>query len=141
MANSPSNVYGRDLACLPNADGILDLTGDMQEATGPDVLIQSIVRRHLTVKGSDIASPNDGIDVRLYVKAGLTQTDISGIAAVVQQELIRDQRVLPSTTVTASFNTETLILTLTEVIQTANGPFSLTLAIGQVTVDIITGSQ
>ena len=113
----------------------------MQEATGNDVLIQSIVRRHLTIKGSDIASPNDGIDVRVYIKAGLTQTDISGIAAAVQQELVRDQRILPSTTVTASYNTETLVLTLNEVIQTASGPFSLTLAISQVTVDVIVGSQ
>jgi hypothetical protein len=141
MSNTAANVFGRDLACLPNSDGILDLTSDMQEATGNDVLIQSIVRRHLTIKGSDIASPNDGIDVRVYIKAGLTQTDISGIAAAVQQELVRDQRILPSTTVTASYNTETLVLTLNEVIQTASGPFSLTLAISQVTVDVIVGSQ
>jgi hypothetical protein len=134
-------VYGRDLSCLPNADGILDLTDTMQEATGNDVLIQSIIRRHLTIKSSDIASPNDGIDVRVYIKAGLTQQDLSTLASVVQQELIRDQRILPSTTVSASYNTETLVLTFKELIQTASGPFSLTLAIGQVTVDVIVGSQ
>ncbi len=137
MSNAATNIYGRDLATLPNAQGVIDLTDTMQEATGLDVLVQSIVRRHLTAKGSDISSPNDGIDVRAFIKAGLTQQEISSIANQVQQEIIRDQRVLPSTTVVAAYNQAAMVLTLTETIQTAAGPFSLTIAVSQVTVEIL----
>lgn len=133
-----SNIYGRDLSCLPNADGILDLTSDMQECTGNDVLIQSLVRRHLTAKGSDVASPNDGIDVRTLIKNGLTQTQISQLAAQVQQEIILDQRVTPASTVSATFDTATNVITFTEVIvPVQGGPFTLTIAIGLVTVSLL----
>ena len=136
-----ANIYGTDLYCAPNADGILDLTDTMTEVNGIDLLAQSLVRRHLTEKGSDIASPNDGIDVRKFIKQGLTQQELSLLAVHVQQELIRDQRVLPSTSVTATFNTATLALTLTEIIQTASGPFSLTITVDQVSVAVIVGSM
>ena len=138
MANTTDGIYGRDLATLINSDGVLDLTDTMQEVTGIDVLAQSIVRRHLTAKGSDISSPNDGIDVRTFIKNGLTQQELSLFAVVIQQELIRDQRVLPSTTVQATFNPQTRVMTLNETIQTASGPFSLTLAVSDVSVEVLT---
>lgn len=137
MANTTDGIYGRDLFCAPNADGILDLTDTMQEVTGLDVLAQSLIRRHMTAKGSDISSPNDGIDVRQFIKNGLTQQELSVIAVTVQQEMVRDQRVLPSTTVVATYNTATNVMTLTETIQTAAGPFSLTLAVSSVSVDVL----
>lgn len=133
MSNT-DGIYGRDLWCAMNANGVLDLTDTMQEVTGIDVLVQSILRRHMTTKGSDISSPNDGIDVRSYIKNGLTQQQLSLIAVTVQQELIRDQRVLPNTTVEAKFNT---VLTLNETIQMAAGPFNLTLAVSDVSISIL----
>ncbi len=136
MANT-SGLYGRDLATLPNANGVLDITSDLQEATGQDVLAQSVIRRHVTAKGTDLSSPNDGIDVRSYIKDGLTQRELSVIAVTIQQELIRDQRVLPSTTVVATFNTATNIMKLQETIQTTSGPFSLTLAVSSVSVEVL----
>lgn len=136
MSNT-DGIYGRDLACLINEDGVLDLTDTMQEVTGLDVLAQSLIRRHLTAKGSDISSPNDGIDVRQLIKNGLTQQELSVIAVTIQQELIRDQRVLPNTTVVATFNPQTNVMTLNETIQTAAGPFSLTLAVSSVTVEVL----
>lgn len=139
MANT-DGVYGRDLFCAPNEDGVLDLTDTMTEVTGLNVLAQSLIRRHMTAKGSDISSPNDGIDVRTFIKAGLTQQQLSVFAVTIQQELIRDQRVLPSTTVQATFNPGTGVMTLNEIIQTATGPFSLTLAVSSVTVDVLQNS-
>ena len=137
MANT-DGIYGRDLATYVDADGVLDITDTIAEVTGLDVLAQSLVRRHVTAKGSDISSPNDGIDVRTFIKNGLTQQELSVIAVTIQQELIRDQRVLPSTTVQATFNTQTNVMTLTELIQTATGPFSLTLAVSSVSVEVLT---
>ena len=133
----PGNIYGTDLACLPNANGILDLTDTMTEASGIDVLAQSLVRRQLTAPGSDIASPNDGIDLRSFIKNGITQQELSVLTVQVQRELIKDQRVLPSTTVTGTFNPATNTLTMNEMIQTAAGPFSLTIAVSAVSVTVL----
>lgn len=138
---STSNPYGRDLASLPNAQGVIDLTPEMNEVEGLDVLIQRTVRRQTMPKGSDLSSPNDGINLIQYVKAGLTQQQVSAIPGVILQELLRDQCILRGTTVTAEFNATNNVLVVTENIISSAGPFSLTLTIDKVSVQVIIDSQ
>jgi len=138
---STSNPYGRDLATHPNEDGLVDLTPEMQEAEGLDVLIQRTVRRQITPKGSDLSSPNDGINLIQYVKAGMTQQQVSAIPGVILQELLRDQCILRGTTVDAEFDATNTILKVTEKILSSAGPFTLTLTIDKVSVQVLVNSQ
>lgn len=138
MANTPSGPnYGTDLSVTPNANGILDIQPTLQYATGINVLVQSLICRQMCVRGTVIDAPNEGIDLRSYLRSGLTQAQLSDLPAVVQKELQRDQRV-KSVTVTGNFNTETNTLTMNETITPVTGsPFSLTLAVSSVTVTLL----
>ncbi len=131
-------IYGNDLWCGPTSTDTLDLDPMMLEVSGIQLLQQAVIRRQVTAKPTDISSPNDGIDLRKFVKQGLTQQQVSVIAQTVQQELIKDQRILPQTTVVGSYAAATNTLTLQETIVTAQGPFSLTLAVSAVTVQVLT---
>ncbi len=137
MANT-YGIYGNDLWCGPTSTDTLDLSPMMIEVSGLDLLKQAIIRRQVTAKPTDISSPNDGIDLRTFVKQGMTQQQISVVAQTVQQELVKDQRILPSTTVVGSYDQIKNVLTLQETIVTAQGPFSLTLAISAVTISVLT---
>ena len=137
MANT-YGIYGNDLWCAPTSTAVLDLDPMMLEVSGTQLLQQAVIRRQLTATGSDPSSPNDGIDLRQFVKQGMTAQQVSQVCQQVQQQLILDQRILPSTTVTGDYNSITNTLTLTEVIATSNGPFSLTLAVSAVTVQVLT---
>lgn len=138
MANTVSAPnYGTDLSVTPNADGILDIQPTLQYATGIDVLVQSLICRQMCVRGTVIDAPNDGIDLRTYIRQGLTQAALADLPSVVQKELQRDQRV-KSATVTGSYNTATNSLTLNEKITPVTGsPFTLTLAVSAVTVELL----
>lgn len=139
MSNVVSANYGTDLAVTPNADGILDIQPTLQYATGLAVLVQSLICRQMCVRGSIIDSPNEGLDLRTYVRQGLTQQVLSSLPSVVQKELLRDERVL-SAVVTGSYDTALYSLTLTEALQTTLGPFTLTLAVTSLTVALINQS-
>ena len=70
----------------------------------------------------------------------MTQTEVSQIPGTIRNELLRDQRVR-SCTVTATFNQVTNTMTIVENIQSAVGPFTLTLLVSQVSVTAILNSQ
>jgi hypothetical protein len=124
----PSQIpYGSCLATMPDANGNLDLTPDMQMATGRVVLAQSLIRRQTTPRGSVITSPNDCIDIRQLLSKEMTQTSLQALASLIKTELIKDQRV---TSVSVQISVDALgNATITENIGTAQGPFSLTLGI------------
>ena len=130
--------FGTDLA-LTYANGTIDISPMLAYATGIQVLIQSLIARQSCVSGSIIDSPNEGIDLRTYIKSGLTQADLANIPSLVQKQIARDQRV-QSVTVTGQYDTDTNIMTLTETIMTALGPFTLTVSVSALTVTAIVGS-
>ncbi len=131
--------FGTDLVTLPNENGIIDILPTLQYATGLDVLAQSLVRRQVCVRNSIIDSRNEGIDLRTYLKDGLTQQAPAQLPSVVRTELKRDQRVREAV-VTGTYDTAKNELTLFEVITSADGPFTLTLTVSAVSVAAIVGS-
>lgn len=139
--NSSPNPFGRTLATAVAPNGFIDLDPTGAMVTGRDVLSQRLARRLLTPKGSLIGYPNDGIDVRQLISQGMTSSQVSRISALVQAEILRDQAVLPSSTVQSTYNYNTNVLTILLLIQSGYGPFSLTLQIGQVTVAILQASK
>jgi len=124
----PQLPYGSCLATLPNANGTLDLTPDMRMATGRDVLSQSLIRRQTTPRGSVLTSPNDCLDVRQLLSAGMTQSQLQALASSIRTELLRDQRV-NGAQVTITVNTATGSTTIQESITSSAGPFTLTLTL------------
>lgn len=131
--------FGTDLAVSPNADGVLDISPMLNYSSGLATLIQSLICRQMCVRGSIVGAPNEGIDLRTYLRTGLTQQQLAGLPAVVQKELQRDERVQKAD-VAGSYDTATNALTLTETITTAQGTFTLTLAVSAVTVTLLSQS-
>jgi hypothetical protein len=136
--NQNFNIFG---VCMATAafGGSVDIVPGVQ-ASGIDVLAQSLVRRQFTPRGSAQDAPNDGIDVRTLIRAGMTQTEVSQIPGTLRNELLRDVRV-KTCTVTATFDQTTNTMTIVESITSAAGPFTLTLSVSQVTVTAILNSQ
>jgi hypothetical protein len=136
----PQLPYGSCLATLPNADGTLDLTPDMRMATGRDVLSQSLIRRQTTPRGSVLTSPNDCLDVRQLLSAGMTQSQLQALASSIRTELLRDQRV-NGAQVTITVNTATGATTIQESITSSAGPFTLTLTLTAGAITAVVAGQ
>lgn len=131
-----SNYFGSDLWLGVGPDGSLDIDASMREISGIHVLAQSLIMRQFTPTGSSIANPDDCIDLRNYLSAGLTQAQIQQIGAVIQSQLRRDQRV-QSVAVNVSFNSSNSTLTVVENVVSSAGPFTLTLAVSNVNIAIL----
>lgn len=127
--------FGLDLATVWTETGP-DLDSGFTEATGIDVLAQSLVRRLTTPHGSVVGCPNDCIDLRALLGAGVTNQDVQALQSAVQTEIQRDARVLQST-VRAQYDTVTKALTLTIRVVSAAGPFAMTLSVSAVSVQLL----
>ena len=128
MTQPASLPFGQCLATLFNEKGVLDLTPDMQLASGRNVLAQSLVRRQFTPRGSVITSPNDCIDIRQLISQAMTDAQVAAIGQVIRTELVRDQRVLDAQ-VTVVLSANKTVATVTENVQSAQGPFTLTITL------------
>ena len=96
-------------------------------ATGISVYFQSLMCRLTTPHGSVMGCPNDCLDVRDFVGAGMSQTDVQRAQAQLNAQVDRDERTLTSNT-RATYDTVTKSLTIAITGTTAAGPFALTLA-------------
>lgn len=133
---NPSSPYGTDLLVTfaGNGNGDIDASGVL--ASGIMVLAQSLTMAQTTPQASLLGDQSQCFDVRGWISAGMTQGQISGLGIVVKNQLLKDQRVT-SATITPSFNYSTSTLTLIEQIQSTLGPFTLTLNVSQVSVQML----
>src|ERR1700691_1066598 len=69
---------------------ILDADPAMRTTTGRQLLVQSLLCRQTTPRGSVIDCPNDCIDLRDYVAAGMTPSQIVQLYGTIQNELLKD---------------------------------------------------
>ena len=127
------------LAPGPNVNAgntVLDADPSMRTTTGRQLLIQSLLCRQTTPTGSVIDCPNDCINLIDYVSEGMTPTAIHQLFGTIQTELLKDQRVV-SAFVTGDYSFQTSTLRINEAIQSSYGPFSLVLAVSNVSVTIL----
>jgi len=136
----PGNIFGSCLATLPNAQGVIDLTTDMQVATGIAVLGQSLVRRQTTPRGSVLTSPNDCLDIRNLLSKGVSQSQVAALAQTIRSELLRDPRVIQAA-VSISLDTTTGNAMISESITSSAGPFSLTLTLTSGNISVVLAGQ
>lgn len=116
----------------------LDLSADFREVSGRRALAQSLARRWVTPRGRLIDDPNYGTDLTSEINDDLTAADLARIQAAAAAEGLKDERVIDLTS-DATFSSG--VLTMNFVITDGQGPFSLTLAVSAVTVDLLTVNQ
>jgi phage baseplate assembly protein W len=126
----PATDYGTTLSCFPD----IDPTGRL--ITGLQVLSEALARRITTPRGRLLDDPNYGYDITSEVDDDVSPADVAEIAANMDAEFEKDERVVASVT-TAVFNPVTGILKTSTQITTGAGPFQLDLAVGAVTVAIL----
>jgi hypothetical protein len=117
--------FGSDLACSD------DLDPGMGEASGILGVKQACYRRLITQRGQLLGDPSYGLDVRDFLSAEVTATALAQIPGTVDAELLKDERVASSSTV-ATWDARTSRLRLAITIETAAGPFTMTLAVDNV---------
>lgn len=123
--------YGRDLAC------ITDLSPLMAEATGRQVLLEAALRRISTRRGMVIDALNDGTDVGDLLSADVGPGKLAQIRANIEGELVKDDRIFSATIVTMFFNAVLGELKVSIRIIDGDGPFTLTVAISAVTIQLL----
>lgn len=128
-------LYGRDLGVFWTDTGP-DADSGFTEVTGINVFAQSILCRLTTPFASVAGCPNDCLDVRSYLGAGIKNDDVQRIQSEVQTQVLRDERA-QSCNVRASYDTVAKSLTLVIRITCAAGPFTMTLAVSAVTVELL----
>jgi len=139
----PGVNYGRDLSCFlrpvsltgPTYNAtVFDLSTDMSEVDGRQGLSEALARRLVTKRGTLIDDPNYGFDVREFVNDDLDARELARIAASVDGEMLKDERVLRSST-TATLVGGALILVVN--ITDSRGPFRLVFSVSQASVSIL----
>lgn len=120
--------YGTDISLLFDMDPMGMLV------TGRTLLTQALIRRISTPRGRLLSNANYGYDVVGEVNDDIDPTSVPTIASNMDQEFMKDERVVSSTT-TATL-TNGVLYTSTTIVD-GDGPFSLVLSISNVTVQIL----
>lgn len=119
---------GTDVSC------VFDATPDMAMVTGRRCLAEAVARRLITPRGRLIGSPNYGFDLTQFIHDDMSPGDLVRIGASATAEVKQDERVLAAT-VTLSIALGAMLAKVS--IEDADGPFTLTLSITDVTVEIL----
>ena len=130
--------YGRDLSC------VADITPDAAEVDpmSETAVVQAVIHRLTTARGTLIDDPDYGIDVRAFCNRASTPLELRAIADQCAGEIAKDDRVLDAT-VTATFTDATRTLRVSVRLECADptlGTFDLTFAVdatGQVLLETI----
>lgn len=102
--------------------------------TGRPCLAQAIAHRLSTPRGSLLDDPNYGLDVRAKVGESWTPSSLFAFQAAIAAEAMKDERVLRAT---AAVTLEGRTLTIQLALEDGDGPFQLTMAVSNLTVDIL----
>jgi phage baseplate assembly protein W len=122
---------GIDVGCVLDTDEAWSLV------SGETNLAHALARRLSTPRGGLFYAPNYGLDLRSYLGADLTDTQLATLGPATAQECEKDERV-QSCTVDLEFNFATETLSAKVMVTTATGgAFVFILAISDVTVELL----
>lgn len=123
--------YGSDLSCTTDLDGLCRVV------TGNELMAEVCVRRLYCPAGGLLSDPTDNtLDARDFLSADIGPGDLTRIQGLCAQALMGDPRIL-SAQVTAKFDNASRTLTLTINVVGALGPFTLTLSVTALTVELL----
>lgn len=111
-----------------------DVSSSFALVSGTTALAQALYRRLTTPRGGLFYDPNYGFDVRLLLNASLSDAGYAAIVGMIEAECEKDERVY---TARCLLDRTPSAATLTLTITTQTGPFTLTLAVGDVTVELL----
>ena len=124
-----ADLFGSDLSC------VTDLTSDCAEVSGTTGWLQSLARR---LQGQLFYDPNYGYDLVDLLDDEVNVQDLSAVGADIDSEFLKDERTLSSsTTVIKTVSNGAVSLKTTSRVFSAAGPFTLTLSVDNVTVQIL----
>jgi hypothetical protein len=123
--------YGSDVLTFPGVDPNLTLS------KGGRVLAEALARRLSTPRGSLPFHEDYGLDLRSFLNEAVTSDSLYRLKSAVERECEADERV-ESASVSLDYNAQTRRLRVRIEATTAQGPFRLTLAVSQVTVELLT---
>lgn len=124
---------GTDVSTFPDLDMSFALI------SGPRVVAEAIARRLGTPRGGGLFyDPTYGYDLRGYLNEAVPASQLGNIAAAVEQEALRDERV---ESCTANVTLTKGVLKVIVRFVTADGPFAFTLTIDQATTSVVFGKQ
>ena len=101
--------FGTDIYCI-NGDFQVLPTGDITLVSGKYCLIQDIINRLKTVKGSHFRHPDYGIDLYKYLKAQWSEDIELEILTLIETELEKDPRILEATAVREYIDMRTFVI-------------------------------
>jgi len=124
-------IFGDDIACDPE-EGIPATFDMVSERTA---LVQAIVRRFQTARGSLVDDPDYGFDLTGWVGKGADTAQLFAWQQALQAEARKDQRVRSARARLSTTPSGGLRFTLA--LETAEGPFSLTVEVSEVSVQLL----
>ncbi|WP_297456164.1 hypothetical protein [Persephonella sp.] len=101
--------FGTDIYCI-NGDFQVLPTGDITTVNDKYCLIQDIINRLKTVKGSHFRHPDYGIDLYKYLKAQWSEEVELEILTLIETELEKDPRILEATAVREYIDMRTFVI-------------------------------
>ena len=101
--------FGTDIYCI-NGDFQVLPTGDITTVNDKYCLIQDIINRLKTVKGSHFRHPDYGIDLYKYLKAQWSEEIELEILTLIETELEKDPRILEATAVREYIDMRTFVI-------------------------------
>lgn len=111
-----------------------DLDPTFAEVHGTRAVAEAIARRLMTPRGTLDYDPDYGFDVRELLSAAVDERRLFWVRAEIEAEAEKDERVRGATA-TLERTADAIVVTLA--LETAEGPFRLTLGIDDVTVAIL----
>lgn len=131
-----ANPFGTDLGQVFATNGAIDLDPSMGETSGRTLLVQRCLRRLTTPRGSVVNAPNDCLDLRGYIRAGVLAATPQQLQALIQREMLKEQGVT-SAAVGVSYVMQTATLTVTMSLGSSYGPLALTLTLSPSTITVL----
>jgi phage baseplate assembly protein W len=119
--------FGTDLTALP------ELRFRLEE--GLANLGEALVRRLITPRGGLFYDPTYGWDLRRYINEVLDEATEYEMKVLVEQELEKDPRVYRATVESVAKDLRRIHLDV--LVETAAGPFRLTLTVSDVSVEVL----
>jgi hypothetical protein len=116
--------------------GVLDVDAGGATVAGVSVLEQRVLRRITTVRGGCIAQPNDGIDIRNWLRSGVLAATPGWIQAAVTAELKKEPG-LQSSQVGVIWSASTSTLTLNLNLVVSYEPLAMTLILTSSNITVL----
>lgn len=130
LSTSDAVTYGVDVSTVPGLDPMFRLID------GRRAVAEVVARRYSTPNGALLDDPDFGLDVRGLLNESLDAATLYRWRAAMATEALKDERVLDADVAFAA-DLVAGTLRVTIALTLADGPFTLVLGIGQLTVELL----